>query len=319
MYPQRRRLPLKAKLYEYLTTDVREDLLLEAEMLVLSFATGLGDATTYSEYRVFTANHTGNTILLAVGITEDSSGRPPVNAIPIPLPLIGISLSMFILGCWIPGQLGHLIGCRQRWWLMLNNFFQMLLVLAASMLQLRYLGWNSGPRLGNMVIDRTSMCVVALLAFSAGGQVSLARSLRMTEITTANATSAYIDMLIDDNLFNPYNRSRNRRLCFLFTLCAGAFSGGFAYQKFGSSTTLFISSVGKTLVTIMFLFNKGGYFRKACGCMDEKDGDSKSALLSTVVQRRDARIVLTPGPQASCPTEQSVKSSIMDNHDIHHP
>src|SRR5277367_3835469 len=117
MHLPSRRLPLRTKLYEFFTTEVREDVLLEAELLILGFATGIGDATTYSEYRVFTANHTGNTILLAVGVTENASGNTPVNMIPIPLQLIVISLSMFVLGGWVTGQLGNLAGCRQRWWL----------------------------------------------------------------------------------------------------------------------------------------------------------------------------------------------------------
>ena len=58
------------KLRKFLKTEVADDTLLEAELLALAFATGIGDATTYSEFRVFTANHTGNTILLAVGVTE---------------------------------------------------------------------------------------------------------------------------------------------------------------------------------------------------------------------------------------------------------
>lgn len=274
MHPPRRRLPLRTKLYEYFTADVREDHLLEAEMLALTFATGIGDATTYSEYRVFTANHTGNTLLIAVGITEDTSGHPPVNSIPIPLKLIAISLSMFILGAWVTGQLGNRVGSRRRWWLMANNFFQTMFFFAASMIQAQYIGWDSGPRVGSLEIDAVSIVVVALLAFSAGGQVAVARSLQMTEITTANATSAYVDMLIDENLFQRYNTRRNRRLCFVLTLIAGSFCGGFAYQKFGSSETLFISSVGKGFVTIMLLFNKGGHFNS--GSIDQKEDDSKS-------------------------------------------
>jgi uncharacterized membrane protein YoaK (UPF0700 family) len=274
MHPPRHRLPLRTKLYEYFTANVREDHLLEAEMLALTFATGIGDATTYSEYRVFTANHTGNTLLIAVGITEDSSGHPPVNSIPIPLQLIAVSLSTFILGAWVTGQLGNRVGSQRRWWLMANNFFQSMLFFAASMIQAQHLGWGSGPRVGSLEINALSMGVVTLLAFSAGGQVTLARLLQMTEITTANATSVYADMLIDQNLFQRYNTPRNRRLCFLVTFCAGSFCGGFAYQKFGSSETLFMSSLGKGFVTLMLLFNKAGYFDS--GSIDRKEDGSKS-------------------------------------------
>jgi len=270
--PHHGRLSLRTKLREFFTTKIREDVLLEAELLALSFATGVGDATTYSEFRVFTANHTGNTLLLAVGVTENWSGRQLVNGIPIPLQLIGISLSMFVLGSLVPGQLGNLFGCQRRWWLMANNFFQFALVFIASMLQAYTMGWDAGPA-SKLVIDQWSMGVIALLAFSAGGQVAVARSLGMTEITTANATSAYVDMFIDKNLFRPVNRSRNRRICFLLSLCAGSFSGGFTYQKLGPAKTLFISSMGKGVVTVLLLFNKGGSFRKRCSCA--KDIDSK--------------------------------------------
>jgi uncharacterized membrane protein YoaK (UPF0700 family) len=261
--PYRRRLPLRTKLREYFTTSVGESFLLEAELLALTFITGIGDATIYSEFRVFTSNHTGNTILLAVGVTEGWSSSKPVNGIPIPLPLIAISLSMFVLGNLFPGQLGHLFGCRQRWWLMANNFFQFALVFTASMLQAYNLGWDEGPAL-ELIVDQWSMGIVALLAFSAGGQVAVARSLNLTEITTANVTSAYVDLLIDQNLFRPRNRRRNRRIFFLLSLCAGGFSGGFTYQRLGASKTLFIASLGKGMITIMLLFNKEGYYGGRC-------------------------------------------------------
>jgi uncharacterized membrane protein YoaK (UPF0700 family) len=269
-----RRDSLRRKLYTYLRTDVREDLLLEAEMLVLAFATGIGDATTYSEYRVFTANHTGNTLLLAVGVTENSSHQPPVGKIPIPLNLIGVSLSMFIVGSSIIGQLGNLAGSRQRWWLLLNNFFQMLLFLTASLLQTRYSGWDNGPRSAQLDTGAVSMGVVALLAFAAGGQVAMARSLNMTEITTANATSCYVDLMIDKRLFEAKNRRRNRRILFIACLSAGSFAGGFAYQKYGSSITLFISSIGKIAVTTMLFFNKGGFWTKGILTQSEEASDS---------------------------------------------
>ncbi len=188
MLPFGSRPSLRSRLREYLNDEVGEDILLEAEMLLLSFATGIGDATTYSEYRVFTANHTGNTLLIAVGITEQSAGASSLGKLPIPLPLIAISLSMFIAGAWVTGQLGLRFGCRRRWWLLLNSFFQMLLVLTASMLQTRIVGWNEGPSgaaasedvkavcSGAVNISPLPMLVVALLAFSAGGQVAVARS-----------------------------------------------------------------------------------------------------------------------------------------------
>jgi hypothetical protein len=51
--------------------------------------------------------------------------------------------------------------------------------------------------------DTTSRAwiVTALLAFASGGQVAMARTVNVPEITTAMVTSAYIDLLVDHELF----------------------------------------------------------------------------------------------------------------------
>ena len=78
----------------------------------------------------------------------------------------------------------------------------------------------------------------------------------MTEITTANATSAYVDTFIDVNLYKFQNRSRNRRFLFLLSLIGGSFTGAFAYAKLGSPWTLMISAIGKALVTVALFLNR---------------------------------------------------------------
>lgn len=265
MYSFPPRVPLRRRLHKYFNSSIREDVLLEAELLVLSFATGLNDASTYSEYRVFTANHTGNTILLAVGVAGETRN---ITYVPSSLALIGMSLSMFLLGAFIPGQIGNLVGCRRRWWLILTNFIQTLCVFGASAVGARDDGWFSGPRDNALGTDGAwALLVVALLAFSAGSQVCMARSLLITEIATANATSTYVDVLIDQDLFRAQNRRRNRRLFFLAIFSLGTFAGGFAYQKYGASRTIFISAVGKSLVTLALFMNGG---------ISDGDDESKS-------------------------------------------
>ena len=67
------------------------------------------------------------------------------------------------------------------------------MVFAASALQYRYSIVNDG--------HGVALSIIALLALSSGGQVAMARALQMTEITTAMATAAYVDLFIDVNLF----------------------------------------------------------------------------------------------------------------------
>lgn len=77
----------------------------------------------------------------------------------------------------------------------------------------------------------------------------------MTEISTAMATAAWVDLLIDPHLMAIENRPRNRRLAFLVSLFAGSVLGAGIYKRAGSALALFISGGGKAVVTGMYLFN----------------------------------------------------------------
>lgn len=85
----------------------------------------------------------------------------------------------------------------------------------------------------------------------------------MTEISTAMATAAWVDLLIDPRLMvvrccgggGEGNRPRNRRLAFLFALVAGSLVGAGIFKKVGSTVAIFLSAGGKLVVTIMFFFN----------------------------------------------------------------
>lgn len=43
-------------------------------------------------------------------------------------------------------------------------------------------------------------------------------------------------MHIDQNLYRPHNRARNRRTLFLLSLCVGSFAGAFIVARFGYPT-----------------------------------------------------------------------------------
>lgn len=115
-----------------------------------------------------------------------------------------------------------------------------------------------------MVVEPTgpnALAVIALLAFASGSQVVQSRSLACTEISTAMATAAWVDLLIDPRLVSVGdgkgpNRPRNRRLAFLAVLVAGALVGAGIYRVVGSAVALFVSAGGKAVVTGMFWFNE---------------------------------------------------------------
>lgn len=161
---------------------------------------------------------------------------------------IGVALGLFLAGGYLTGQLSHIVGPRLRVWLVLCNLMQTAMVFAAAALQLRYGVRHTGPR---------DLLVIALLAFASGSQVVQSRSLRITEISTAMATAAWVDLLIDPHLLaiREKNRPRNRRLFFLITLVVGSLVGAGIYKAAGSAVALFVSAGGKAVVTAMYLFN----------------------------------------------------------------
>ncbi|ATZ56056.1 hypothetical protein BCIN_12g05930 [Botrytis cinerea B05.10] len=230
------------RLKQFLQTVVRDDLLIECQLLLLSFSIGIQDAASFPDYHCFASNQTGNTVLLAAGAAKLTALFSLSN--------IGTSLSMFVLGAFLLGQLGNHLGPRKRWWLILTSVFQTALVFAAAALQ--YSGPNPVEATGP-----TALAVLSLLAFSSGAQVAMARGLQITEITTAMATAAYVDVLIDEKLFVKRNRKRNRRIAFLFSLFIGSFAGAFAYKARGSAFALVVSGVGKAVVSISLVVNKG--------------------------------------------------------------
>lgn len=158
---------------------------------------------------------------------------------------IGMALGVFLGAGWLTGQLSHLVGPRKRWWLILCNLLQSGSVLGAAAIEFRHGSGRDGA---------VALSVVGLLAFAAGSQVVQSRSLAIPEISTAMATAAWVDLVIDRKLLTLRNRPRNRRVAFLFSLALGAVTGAGVLRTAGSATAVAVSGSGKLLVTVMYLF-----------------------------------------------------------------
>ncbi|KAJ5152991.1 uncharacterized protein N7482_009469 [Penicillium canariense] len=230
----------RSHLWDFFMEDIREDLLLECELLLLSFATGIQDAAAWPDYTCFASNQTGNTLFLAIGVAGLTNNA-------YSFPNIGVSLSLFVAGGLVMGQLGNYVGVRRRLWLLISNLIQTTLVFCALIIQYSWPIRRDGP---------AAMAVIACLAFSGGAQVAMSRSLKMTEITTAMATAAFIDVVVDPKLGKLRNRLRNRRVMFLVMLTAGCFVGAFAQREVGSHFPLLLCAIGKVMVSGAFLFNR---------------------------------------------------------------
>ncbi|KAF2101775.1 hypothetical protein NA57DRAFT_73216 [Rhizodiscina lignyota] len=232
----------KERLVSHLSAPIRVSFLAELELILLTFATGIQDATTFPDYHCFASNQTGNTVMLALSTTV-----PGLAGTLFITENIGVSLALFLAGGWITGQISHhFVNKRSRWWLLLCNFLQTVLVFGAAAIQFKFGVQREGSR---------ALAVLALLAFASGSQVVQSRSLAMTEISTAMATAAWVDLMIDSRLFHLKNRPRNRRAFFLIALVCGSFVGAALYRSAGSAWAIFVSAAAKLIVTVLYLFN----------------------------------------------------------------
>ncbi|MCJ1431984.1 hypothetical protein MMC27_001340 [Xylographa pallens] len=211
------------------------------------------DVITFPDYHVFASNQTGNTALLAVGALG-------IGGNIISLQHVAVSLGFFAAGGLISGQLGNLFGCQRRSWLFITNMAQTALVFGAAVL---YAHTDKNPN------EATDLVIIGLLACASGGQVAMARTVHIPEVTTAMVTSAYIDFLVDPKILMLNNRPRNRRLVFVCCLILGSFVGAIAYISVNPAFALYISALGKLLVSLALLFNRGEKFPLVdCGTAD---------------------------------------------------
>ena len=240
---------LNKRIKRHLSSSVRPSTFAEFQLVLLTICTGIQDAISFPDYHCFASNQTGNTVFLVLAVVLPETHELFITA------NIGVALGLFLAGGWLTGQLSHLIGARKRWWLILTNFIQTCLVFAASAIQYGY---------GIQTTSTATLVVLGLLAFAAGSQVVQSRSLAMTEISTAMATAAWVDLMIDQKLFVLNNRSRTRRIFFILGLVLGTFIGAGVQHTIGSAPAILISAAGKLLVTIMYFFNSAEQEEDSC-------------------------------------------------------
>merc|ERR1711939_53401 len=83
--------PPAAKFQRYLVAPLRVDWLIEVQLLLLTFSTGIQDAISFPDFHCFASNQTGNSVVLAVGLAGMGGDLFDMRN-------VGISLSMFVTG-----------------------------------------------------------------------------------------------------------------------------------------------------------------------------------------------------------------------------
>jgi uncharacterized membrane protein YoaK (UPF0700 family) len=177
-------------------------------LLVLTFTTGLVDAVSYLGLgHVFTANMTGNVVLLGFGIA--GSGGLPVLA-----PLI--SLGAFLLGAGGGGVIasrtarGH---PRHLAYALTTEAG--LIALAAALAAAADIHANSA----------SGDTLIALLALAMGVRNATARRIAVPDMTTTVVTMTLTGLAADSPLFGGNGKGSTRRTAAVLAMLAGAIAG----------------------------------------------------------------------------------------------
>jgi uncharacterized membrane protein YoaK (UPF0700 family) len=203
-------------------------------LIVLTFTTGLIDAVSYLGLgRVFTANMTGNVVLLGFGLA--GSGGLPVLA-----PLV--SLAAFLAGAALGGALAARLPDQGQMQLVRALAIEVALVGVATVL-------------AAVVAVRTNAVsgdtLIALLALAMGIRNATVRRLGVPDLTTTVLTMT-LTGLAADGRSSP---ARIRRLAAVLAMLAGALAGALLLES--SLALPLAAAAGVALVTWLALARPG--------------------------------------------------------------
>ncbi len=177
-------------------------------LLALTFTTGLVDAVSYLALgRVFTANMTGNIVLLGFGIA--GSGGLPVVA-PI------ISLTAFLLGAGVGGALVKRSGERHP-----------VLVTRALGIEVSLIAIAAVVAAATTVHpgNAPAYVLIALLAFAMGVRNAAVRHIAVPDLTTTVVTMTLTGLAADSSPAGGSGKGSVRRVAAVLAMFAGALCG----------------------------------------------------------------------------------------------
>lgn len=218
-------------------------------LLLLTLTTGLVDAASYLGLgHVFSANMTGNIVLLGFGLAR-------AGGLPVVAPLV--SLAAFLVGAGLGGRLASRLGVNRRRHLLTALALEALLVLLAAV-------WTAvvQVRVGAFSGD----LVIALLALGMGVRNATVRRFAVPDLTTTVLTMTLTGLAADSPLFGGSGAGSVRRTAAVVAMLLGALTGGLLLK---SSLTLVLvvaaALAGATLVAYGTLVERSAAAPPATG------------------------------------------------------
>jgi uncharacterized membrane protein YoaK (UPF0700 family) len=181
---------------------------LSRALLALTFTTGFVDAASYLGLgHVFTANMTGNVVLLGFGIAGG-------NALPVLAPLV--SLAAFLAGSLAGGVLAARLGERHSVHVARALAIEVALIAAAAVLAAA-ISVHPGTIAAGVVI--------ALLAFAMGVRNATVRRIGIPDLTTTVLTMTLTGLAADSPLAGGTGKGSARRVAAVLAMLTGACAG----------------------------------------------------------------------------------------------
>jgi uncharacterized membrane protein YoaK (UPF0700 family) len=199
-------------------------------LLVLTFTTGLVDAVSYLGLgRVFTANMTGNIVLLGFGI----AGR---GGLPVLAPLV--SLGSFLLGAGGGGALADRMGDRHR------EHIARALAIEVSLIGVAAVVTAAIDVRPNAV---SGDVVIALLALAMGVRNATVRRVGVPDLTTTVLTMTLTGLAADSPATGGSGEGSVRRIAAVVAMFTGALVGALLLTT--SLALPLVAAAGLALVT----------------------------------------------------------------------
>ncbi len=183
-------------------------------LLVLTFTTGLIDAVSYLGLgRVFTANMTGNVVLLGFGVA--GSGGLPVLA-PI------VSLVAFLAGAAAGGRLAIRLASDHARHVAATLAIELTLLGVATVVAAA-----ADVRAGTAAAD----VVIALLALAMGVRNATVRKIAVPDLTTTVLTMSLTALAAESQIGGGSGRGSVRRVAAVIAMFAGALAGALLLKQ----------------------------------------------------------------------------------------
>lgn len=199
-------------------------------LLVLTFTTGIVDAVSYLGLgRVFTANMTGNVVLLGFGIAGS-------RGLPVVAPLI--SLGSFLVGTAAGGVLATRIGDRH-----LTHIARALAIEVALIASAAVLAAAVAVRPNGVSAD----IVIALLAFAMGVRNATVRRIGVPDLTTTVLTMTITGLAADSPVAGGSGEGSARRIAAILAMLTGALAGALLLKT--SLVLPLVAAAGLALLT----------------------------------------------------------------------